>query len=227
MPHLSRPTPERPATNPGAAQIPPGGLPASACQRRPCDRFLHPDSGPCLWAQLAGIVVIHVWNYAASSRFVWNSPKTTWLPIALGSLLRVVQIWMPVVGVHSWQQATLQPWQGISARQAHLSGCLRSIGAVQVQALWNRNFPSPLSGEPAVQPDGRTGMARPRAVGTLQRTDHLAGNAARPALVHPKVGWWAGLAFALSPLGVYYGRAFKQKPCWFCAGIPRSPQHLC
>ncbi len=27
-----------------------------------------------LWAQLAGIVVVFVWNYAASSRFVWNTP---------------------------------------------------------------------------------------------------------------------------------------------------------
>jgi len=27
-----------------------------------------------LWAQLAGILVVFVWNYAASSRFVWNSP---------------------------------------------------------------------------------------------------------------------------------------------------------
>jgi len=27
-----------------------------------------------LWAQLAGIVVVYVWNYAASSRFVWNTP---------------------------------------------------------------------------------------------------------------------------------------------------------
>ena len=27
-----------------------------------------------LWAQLAGIVVVYVWNYAASSRFVWNNP---------------------------------------------------------------------------------------------------------------------------------------------------------
>ena len=26
------------------------------------------------WAQLAGIVVVFVWNYAATSRFVWNSP---------------------------------------------------------------------------------------------------------------------------------------------------------
>jgi len=27
-----------------------------------------------LWAQLAGIIVVFVWNYAASSRFVWNTP---------------------------------------------------------------------------------------------------------------------------------------------------------
>jgi len=26
------------------------------------------------WAQLIGIVVVFVWNYAASSRFVWNTP---------------------------------------------------------------------------------------------------------------------------------------------------------
>ena len=25
-------------------------------------------------AQLVGVVVVFVWNYAASSRFVWNSP---------------------------------------------------------------------------------------------------------------------------------------------------------
>jgi dolichol-phosphate mannosyltransferase len=27
-----------------------------------------------LWAQLAGIIVVFVWNYAASSRLVWNAP---------------------------------------------------------------------------------------------------------------------------------------------------------
>ncbi|CAK6691845.1 glycosyltransferase family 2 protein [Synechococcus sp. CBW1107] len=33
--------------------------------------FVSPDT---FWAQLAGIVVVFVWNYAASSRFVWNTP---------------------------------------------------------------------------------------------------------------------------------------------------------
>jgi dolichol-phosphate mannosyltransferase len=27
-----------------------------------------------LWAQISGILVVFVWNYAASSRFVWNTP---------------------------------------------------------------------------------------------------------------------------------------------------------
>jgi dolichol-phosphate mannosyltransferase len=31
-------------------------------------------SADTFWAQLAGIVVVFVWNYAASSKFVWNSP---------------------------------------------------------------------------------------------------------------------------------------------------------
>ena len=26
------------------------------------------------WAQIAGIIVVFIWNYAASSRFVWNTP---------------------------------------------------------------------------------------------------------------------------------------------------------
>ena len=34
-----------------------------------------------------------------------TTPRRAWLPIGLGSLLRLVQIWMPVLGVHSWRQA--------------------------------------------------------------------------------------------------------------------------
>ena len=32
-------------------------------------------SSNAIWAQLAGILLVFVWNYAASSTFVWNSPK--------------------------------------------------------------------------------------------------------------------------------------------------------
>ena len=27
-----------------------------------------------IWAQMAGIFVVFIWNYVASSRFVWNTP---------------------------------------------------------------------------------------------------------------------------------------------------------
>lgn len=36
--------------------------------------FYENVSRDSLWAQLAGIIVVFVWNYAASSRFVWNTP---------------------------------------------------------------------------------------------------------------------------------------------------------
>tara|TARA_Y100001968_G_C19431454_1_gene757292 strand:+ start:572 stop:1672 length:1101 start_codon:yes stop_codon:yes gene_type:complete len=32
-------------------------------------------SSNAVWAQLAGVLLVFVWNYAASSSFVWNSPK--------------------------------------------------------------------------------------------------------------------------------------------------------
>ena len=59
-----------------------------------------------------------------------------------------------------------------------------------------------------------------KPVGALQRTDNLAGDALGKALVQPKAGWWAGIAFALAPLGVYYGRAFQAEALlvFFAAG---------
>ena len=71
-----------------------------------------------------------------------TAPRRAWLPIALGSLLRLVQIWMPVLGVHSWRQADT----AAMARHFSLAGTpiwLPQVDwAVQVPVLWNRNFPS-------------------------------------------------------------------------------------
>ncbi|MEB3308158.1 MAG: glycosyltransferase family 2 protein [Cyanobacteriota bacterium] len=36
--------------------------------------FYRHVSHDTLWAQLAGILVVFIWNYAASSKFVWNNP---------------------------------------------------------------------------------------------------------------------------------------------------------
>ena len=42
--------------------------------------------------------------------------RQAWQRIGLGNLLRLVQIWMPVLGVHSWRQ------DDIAATAQHLTG---------------------------------------------------------------------------------------------------------
>ena len=34
-----------------------------------------------------------------------QAPAGIWAPVLLGVVLRMVHIWMPVVGIHSWRQA--------------------------------------------------------------------------------------------------------------------------
>ena len=45
---------------------------------------------------------------------------------------------------------------------------------------------------------------------------------------NPEAGWWAGMAFAIAPLGVYSGAPFRRSIIAAC--VPRepwrSPQHL-
>ena len=36
--------------------------------------FYNSISRNTIWAQIAGIFVVFIWNYVASSRFVWNTP---------------------------------------------------------------------------------------------------------------------------------------------------------
>ena len=38
---------------------------------------------------------------------------------------------------------------------------------------------------------------------------------------NPEAGWWAGLALAIAPLGVYFGAPFRPKPC--CCSVPPGP----
>ena len=41
----------------------------------------------------------------------------TWIPISLGIILRSIQVWMPITGIHSWRQADT----AAMARHFHLS----------------------------------------------------------------------------------------------------------
>ena len=69
--------------------------------------------------------------------------------------------------------------------------------------------PLPLFGEPNIWADGRAGMARPRPVSAMQRSNHLAGNSPGPALVQPRSRLVGGHGLCHRTLGVYYGRAFQ------------------
>ena len=37
---------------------------------------------------------------------------------------------------------------------------------------------------------------------------------------NPAAGWWGGMALAVAPLGVYYGRVFKRRRC--CCSVQQQ-----
>ena len=139
-----------------------------------------------------------------------TAPRPTWLPIGLGSLLRMVQIWMPVVGVHSWRQADT------AAMARHFSQAGTPIWMPQVDwggasaGFVESEFPlypfliSRLYGLMGVQ----EWLGRGLSVLCSGLTIWLVMRLGR-RWFNPQAGWWAGMAFAIAPLGVYFGRAFQ------------------
>ena len=63
-----------------------------------------------------------------------------WAPVLLGVVLRLVHIWMPVVGIHSWRQADT------AAMARHFAGSDTAIWLPQIDwgglhpDTWNRSF---------------------------------------------------------------------------------------
>ena len=139
-----------------------------------------------------------------------TAPKPTWLPIGLGSLLRLVQIWMPVVGVHSWRQADTaamarhfsQEGTPIWLPQIDWGGA--SAGFVESEFPLYPFLVSRLYNLIGVQ----EWLGRGLSVLCSALTIWLVMRLGRRWFT-PQVGWWAGMAFAIAPLGVYYGRAFQ------------------
>ena len=139
-----------------------------------------------------------------------TTPRRAWLPIGLGSLLRLVQIWMPVLGVHSWRQADT------AAMARHFSLTGTPIWLPQVDwgganaGFVESEFPlypflvSRLYGLIGVQ----EWLGRGLSVFCSALTIWLVMRLGR-RWFNPEAGWWAGLAFAIAPLGVYFGRAFQ------------------
>ena len=136
--------------------------------------------------------------------------RPAWQPIGLGTLLRMVQIWMPVVGVHSWRQADTAAMarhfveQGTPIWLPQIDWAGASAGYVECEFPIYPFLVSRLYGLVGVQ----EWMGRSLSVLCSALTIWLVMRLGR-RWFNPEAGWWAGMAFALAPLGVYYGRAFQ------------------
>ena len=146
-------------------------------------------------------------------------PKPTWLPICLGSLLRLVQIWMPVLGVHSWRQADTAAMarhfaeQGTPIWLPQIDWGGASAGFVESEFPIYPFLVSRLYGLMGVQ----EWLGRGLSVFFSALTIWLVIRIGRRWFT-PEAGWWAGMAFAIAPLGVYYGRSFQAEALLvFCA----------
>ena len=139
-----------------------------------------------------------------------TTPRRALLPISLGSLLRLVQIWMPVLGVHSWRQADT----AAMARHFSLAGTPiwlpqvdwsgASAGFVESEFPLYPFLVSRLYGLIGVQEWLGRGLSVLCSALTIWLVMRLGRR-----WFNPEAGWWAGLAFAIAPLGVYFGRAFQ------------------
>ena len=136
--------------------------------------------------------------------------KPTWLPLGLGILLRLAQVWMPVLGVHSWRQADtaamarhfIQEGTPIWLPQVDWGGA--SAGFVESEFPLYPFLVSRLYGLIGVQEWLGRGLSVLCSALTIWLVMRLGRR-----WFNPEAGWWAGLAFAIAPLGVYFGRAFQ------------------
>ena len=138
------------------------------------------------------------------------APRPAWLPIGLGSLLRLVQIWMPVLGIHSWRQADT------AAMARHFSQAGTPIWLPQID--WSGASAGFVESEFPIYPflvsrlytlmGVQEWLGRGLSVLCSGLTIWLVMRLGR-RWFSPQAGWWAGLAFAIAPLGVYFGRAFQ------------------
>lgn len=121
-----------------------------------------------------------------------------------------MQIWMPVLGVHSWRQADT----AAMARHFSLAGTPiwlpqvdwggASAGFVESEFPLYPFLVSRLYGLMGVQEWLGRGLSVLCSALTIWLVMRLGRR-----WFNPESGWWAGLAFAIAPLGVYFGRAFQ------------------
>ena len=134
----------------------------------------------------------------------------TWLPIGVGVLLRLIQLWMPIVGIHSWRQADT------AAMARHFAIANTPIWLPQIDwagasaGYVESEFPLYpflvsrlylLAGVQEWLGRGLSVLFSVLTIGLVMRLGRRWFGA--------REGWWAGLFFAIAPLGVYYGRTFQ------------------
>ena len=152
----------------------------------------------------------------------------SWIPVLLGILLRSIQLWMPIAGIHSWRQADT----AAMARHFYLSNT--PIWLPQIdwggasQGFVESEFPLfPYLTSQLYQVFGlHEWLGRCVSILcsglTIWLVIRLGGRWFNPA-----AGWWGGIALAVAPLGVYYGRTFQAEALLlFCAAAALESHSL-
>ena len=139
-----------------------------------------------------------------------QAPAGSWSPITLGVVLRLVNLWMPVLGIHSWRQADT------AAMARHFALSDTPIWLPQID--WGGASPGHVESEFPLFPfltsqfyqlfGVHEWIGRGLSVICSGITIWLVIRLGR-RWFNPAAGWWGGMALAVAPLGVYYGRAFQ------------------
>ena len=146
-----------------------------------------------------------------SSRDKQNVPPAgIWIPITLGIILRSIHVWMPITGIHSWRQADT----AAMARHFHLSNSpiwLPQIDWGGASAGYvESEFPLfPYITSQLYQLFGiHEWLGRCLSIVCSGLTIWLIIRLGR-RWFNPTAGWWGGMALAIAPLAIYYGRSFQ------------------
>ncbi|MFM7674970.1 MAG: ArnT family glycosyltransferase [Synechococcus sp.] len=136
-----------------------------------------------------------------------------WLPLALGAVLRLVQLTMPVLGVHSWRQADT------AAMARHFAEGGMVLWLPQID--WAGAAPGYVESEFPLFPYLVAGLyrlfgvhewlARGLAVLCSLLTLWLVVRIGK-RLLGAAAGWWGGLFYAVLPSSVYFGRSVQPEP---------------
>ena len=164
----------------------------------------------------------------ALNRSLSRQASVIWIPIVLGIVLRLIQLWMPIVGVHSWRQADT----AAMARHFHLSDTpiwLPQIDWSGASAGYvESEFPLfPYLTSRLYQIFGiQEWLGRSLSVICSGLTIWLVIRLGR-RWFNTSAGWWGGMVLAIVPLGVYYGRSFQAESLLLLCAAAALESHGC